>query len=239
MTFRSIYTSTGTEPAVVMHGRLRPGGVPVIFCHGLLVGATQSLAATEGYAQRLLADAYETTSAGADLGGLSTWGNDDSIDAVDDLITWLGANYGTDTARVALYGTSMGGATALNWAMRNEAKVVALALSNPVVSLEGIHDRDPIGIAALIETAYTDEAGYLAALPTHDPSHIDNRVTVKALGARTRIWYAVGDNVIDEDEVTTYGGFTGCELTETGAGGHSLTDAGQRGIALWLAERVG
>jgi pimeloyl-ACP methyl ester carboxylesterase len=238
VTIHAVYTTTDQEPVVVVRGRLLSGGVPVIFCHGLLVGALQSFN-TEGEVQRQLADLWETTSAGADLGGLSTWGNGDSVDAVDDLITWLGTNYGTSTTGVALYGTSMGGATALNWAMRNPSKVVALALSNPVVSLQGIHDRDPIGLASLIETAYGDEAGYLAALPTNDPSHVNNRDVVKALGARTRVWYADGDNVIAASEVLAYAGFSGCEITETGAGGHSLTAGGQAATARWLAERVG
>ena len=235
MTIRAVYSTgyTGSEASVVMHGRQSPGGTPVIFCHGLLVGAQQSFN-TEGEVQRQLADRYEVTSAGADLGGLSSWGNDACVAAVTALITYMGANYGTKTNQVALYGTSMGGATALNWAMRNPTKVVALALSNPVVALQGIHDRNPIGVASLIETAYTDLAGYTAALPTHDPSHIANRDVVKALGPRTRIWYAPDDTVIAQSEVLAYAGFTGCELSSVGNVGHAVTTAGQSATAKWL-----
>lgn len=235
MTIRAVYSTgyTGTEASVVMHGRQSPGGTPVIFCHGLLVGAVQSFAA-EGQVQRELADRYEVTSGGADLGGLSTWGNDASVAAVDSLITYMGSNYGTKTTRVVIYGTSMGGATALNWAMRNPTKVAALGLTAPVVSLQGIHDRDPIGIAALVDTAYTNHAGYLAALATHDPSHANNRDVIRTLGPRTRLWYSTTDNVIDPAEVLAYAGWSGCTLDSMGAIGHSATTAALSATAQWL-----
>lgn len=235
MTVRAIYSTgyTGTEASVVMHGRQFPGGTPVIFCHGVLVGAQQSFNA-EGEVQRQLADRYEVTSGGADLGGISTWGNDASIAAVGSLITYMGANYGTKTDRVALYGTSHGGVVALNWAMRNPTKVVAIALTAPVVALQGIHDRNPIGLASLIETAYTDLAGYTAALPTHDPSHINNRDVVRALGPRTRLWYSTDDNVIAASECTAYAAFTGCTLDSMGAIGHSATAGALSAVAQWL-----
>lgn len=235
MTIRAVYSTgyTGTEASVVMHGRQSPGGVPVIFCHGLLVGAVQSFA-TEGEVQRQLADRFEVTSGGADLGGLSTWGNDASIAAVTALITYMGSTFGTRTDLVGLYGTSMGGCTALNWAMRNPTKVAALALSVPVVSLQGIHDRDPLGIAALVDTAYTNHAGYLAALSTHDPSHAANRDVIKTLGPRTRIWYSTDDNVIAASEVLAYAGWSGATLDSMGAIGHAHTVGAQSAMALWL-----
>lgn len=235
MTIRAVNETgyTGTETSVVFHGRQSPGGTPVILCHGVLSTSRQFFG-DEGRVNRELADLYEVTSGAGDLGGLSTWGNDASIDAVTALITHMGSSFGTKTDRVAIYGTSMGALTALNWAMRNVSAVVALGLTAPAVALQGIHDRDPIGLAELIELAYTDEAGYLAALPTHDPSHIANRDAIRTLGPRTRVQYSTDDNVIDPAEVLAYAGWTGCLVDNMGAIGHSATSAALSAMAQWL-----
>jgi pimeloyl-ACP methyl ester carboxylesterase len=235
VTIRAVYSTgyTGSEASVVMHGRQLPGGTPVIFCHGVLVGAQQTFNA-EGQVQRELADLYEVTSGGADLGGLSTWGNDASIAAVSALITYMGSTYGTKTARVVLYGTSMGALTALNWAMANPTKVAAVGLTAPAVSLQGIHDRDPIGLAALIDTAYTNHAGYVAALPVHDPSHANNRDVIRSLGNRMRVWYSTDDNVIAASEVLAFAGYSGCVLDSMGAIGHAASASALSAVAQWL-----
>lgn len=234
MTFRSVYTSTGSEAAVVVHGRNRPGGTPVILCHGYNIGALQWYA-SEGEMAHRMCDAFEVTAVGADLGGTSTWGNAASITALDALITWAGTNHNTSTSKVALYGTSHGALTALNWAMRNPSKVAAIALTIPAVSLQGIHDRDPaaLGLQAAIDAAYTNHAGYLAALSARDPSTADNLRTLRALGPVTRVWYSTTDNIIDVPEVTTFGAGTGATLTSIGAQGHGLGTS-QAEVADWL-----
>jgi pimeloyl-ACP methyl ester carboxylesterase len=237
VTVRAVYSTgyTGSEGSVVMHGRLSPGGTPVIICHGLLVnGVNAAASALEGAIGRQLADVYEVTSGTADLGGLSTWGNDASIAALDALVTYMGSTYGTKTARVALAGISMGGCLALNWALRNPTKVASLGLVAPVVSLLGIHDRNPNGAAAAIETAYTNQAGYLAALPTHDPSHATSILTLRQLGAVTRCWYSTDDTVVVPSEVLAYSGLTGCAVDNMGAIGHNATVGALNAVAQWL-----
>lgn len=234
MTFRTVYTTTGTEVVAVIHGRNRPGGTPIILCHGYNVGALQWYA-SEGEMAHRAVEAYDITAVGAELAGTSTWGNDASITALGAAITWAGTNHGTRTDKVALYGTSHGALTALNWAMRNPSKVVAMALTIPAVSLQGIHDRDPasLGLTAAIDTAYTNHAGYLAGLATHDPSTVANLATLKTLGPITRIWYSTTDNIIDVAEVTTYAAATGSALVNMGAQGHALGTA-QAEVADWL-----
>jgi pimeloyl-ACP methyl ester carboxylesterase len=243
VTVRSIYQTgyTGSEASVTFCGRLLPGGVPVILCHGVLATATQFQNATEGLVGRYAADNHEVTLASGDLGGASTWGNDTSIAAVTSLVTYLGSNYGTSTSRVALYGTSMGALTALNWAIRNTSKVVAVGLTAPAVSLQGIHDRDPSNLAAAIDTAYTNNAGYLAALatdPSHDPSSTNEttRRAARLLGPRTRIWYSTDDPVIAAAEPLAYAGFTGCAIDSMGAIGHTASEAALRAAGRWMAE---
>lgn len=235
MTVRSVHTTgyTGSETAIVMAGRNRPGGTAVVACHGLLAGATQ-FQGTEGHALRTLADRHEVTSVAADVGGTATWGNDTAITAVDTLVAHMGSTWNTSTTGVAFYGVSMGALLALNWALRNPTKIVALALVAPVVSLEGIHDRDPSGAAASIETAYTNEAGYLAALATHDPSTAANLVALKALAPRTRLWYSTDDTTVVASEVLAYAAATGCALDSMGAVGHASTTVAQATAAQWL-----
>lgn len=243
MTVRSIYQTgyTGSEASVTFCGRLLPGGVPIILCHGVLAGATQFQNNAEGLIARYASDNHEVTLGSGDLGGLSTWGNDTSITAVTSLVTYLGSQYGCSTSRVAIYGTSMGALTALNWAIRNTSKVVAIGLTAPAVSLQGIHDRDPIGLASLIDTAYTNNAGYLAALatdPSHDPSSTNEttRRAARLLGSRTRIWYSTDDNVIAASEPLAYAGFTGCQIDSMGAIGHAASEPALRAAGRWMAE---
>lgn len=226
MTYRSVRTSTGTELAVVFHGEHRPGGVPIVLCHGYIATADQWYDAGSGaplVPTRVCAQHDLTCVAAAD-GGLAPWGNDASRTSITNLITWAAANHGTKTDEIALYGGSHGAMTALSWAIANENKVAALVLTIPAVALQGIHDRDPVGlgIASSIESAYTNQAGYLAALPTHDPSHPALLPIVKRLADRTRIWYSSDDNVVAASEVEAFAGATGARATNVGAVGHAL-----------------
>lgn len=226
MTYRSLRTSTGSELAVLFHGDRRPGGIPIVLCHGYIATADQWYDAASGapLVPTRVADQHGLTCVGAADGGTAPWGNAAAMTSIDNLVTWAAANHGTKTDEVALYGGSHGAMTALNWAMRNEGKVAALVLTIPAVSLQGLHDRDPagLGIAASIEAAYTNQAGYLAALPTRDPSHANNLPVTKRLADRTRIWYSSNDNVVAAAEVTSYAGATGTPATNMGAQGHAL-----------------
>lgn len=231
------YTNHTSEAVVAWRGHQREGRVPLIMCHGFLAGATQFY---DSAAQTILVPRAVGTANlvgfSADLAGQNTWGNDAFIAAVDDLITWAGTNYGTRTDRVALYGTSMGGCC-LNWAWRNLSKVAAVALTIPVVSLQGIHDRNPLGIGTFVELAYTNLAGYQAALPTHDPSYPTNAALISTISDRVRIWYSGDDNVIAASEVLAYAAATGVVATNVGNVGHSVAND-QQPVVDWLIPRM-
>lgn len=113
--------------------------------------------------------------AGADLGGGSTWGNALARERVDDIWRYLKQNYGVRGDKFVVYCASMGGQLALNYAVRKPYNVAAIGGFVPVINLDDIHDRNPIvgfNAAADIETAYTDLAGYeaaLAASPSNSP----------------------------------------------------------------------
>lgn len=236
--YRLGYTDHSLENVSVWRGHgSRVGDVPLILCHGFLGTASQWYD-TSSQILRVSRGAGEAdlVAYGADLGGLSTWGNDAFIAAFDDVVDWGAANYGTRTDRVAVYGTSMGGC-ALNWVWRNLEKVVACALTIPVVDLEGVHDRDPLGLAAFIETAYGGLSGYEAALPDHDPSYPDNAELLASISDRVRVWYSENDNVIDATEVETFAELTGIAAVNVGSVGHSV-NFDQQQVLDWLIPRM-
>lgn len=231
------YGSRSSEEVSVWGGVNLEDKVPLILCHGFLGDASQwydrpgqviLVARQCGYS--------ELAGFGADLGGLSTWGNDDFIDAVDDVIAWAGTTYGTRTDRVAIYGTSMGGCS-LNWVWRNLDRVAACALTIPVVDLAGIHERNPIGLATFIEDAYGGAEEFEDALPTHDPSYPDNAELLASISDRVRIWYSEDDNVIDAAEVEAFAELTGVTAVNVGSVGHSVNFEQQQ-VADWLIPRM-
>lgn len=128
-----------------------------------------------------------------DFGGFQTWGNDTAIAAADDAYDYLtgtlGALSGDDS--VILYGISMGGCTALNWAVRNLSKVKAIVLIVPVVDLQDIHDNNRASFRSTIEAAYGSEAAFNAASPTHSPVEFGASLA----GIPIRIWYGAVDYI--------------------------------------------
>lgn len=231
------YGDRPTEAVSIWTGEKRVSDVPLILCHGFLADSTQWY---DRDSQSILVARQcgfsDVAGFGADLGGLSTWGNDDLINAIDDLIGFAAANFGTSEDRVALYGTSMGGCS-LNWAWRNPEKVVACAYTIPVVSLQGIHDRDPLGIGEFVELAYGDTEDYLDALPEHDPSYPIPVSILSGIADRIHIWYSADDNVIAASEVETFSALTGVEITNVGNVGHSVA-FDQQIVADWLIPRI-
>lgn len=236
-TLRLGYGDRPTEGVTAWVGVDPVGKIPLIMCHGFLADGTQfyDRPGQEIKVARAAAEA-DLVGFAPDLGGLSTWGNDDFINAVDDVIGWAGTTYGTRTDRVALYGTSMGGCC-LNWAWRNLEKVVAVALTIPVVSLDGIHDRNPLGIGQFVQEAYGTAQQYEDALPTHDPSYPTNADLIATISDRVRIWYSDDDNVIAASEVLAYSAATGVVASSVGSVGHSVAND-QQPVADWLIPQM-
>lgn len=214
------------------------GGVPIILCHGYAGSGYQWCdASVTGTTAPRLARAG-LTCLGSDNGGPSPWGNATMVTAIDDTISWAAANYGTRTDAVSFYMLSHG-ASALNWVWRNPSKLVAAVLAIPAVSLQGLHDRDPggLGIQASIDLAYVDHAGYLAALPTRDPSHANNTAQLAPLASKMVIYASNNDNIIAPAEVTAFSLATGIVVNDVGAVGHSMPEANVIQATEWLIQR--
>ncbi len=196
---------------------LMSGGVPVIMCHGA-GGTALDYYGTAAIVPNGLAH-VRVTSFGSDLGGQATFGNDDVIAAIDDVISWGAINYGTRTDKVAFWGYSMG-ALALNWVWRNPTKLAAAAFGIPCVALEAFHDKNPGSFDALVELAYGGLAGYQAALPIHDPTR--NTALLAPLADKVRLFYAPDDTLIDPVDVLAFAAAVGCTAVNVGNVGHTL-----------------
>lgn len=189
--------------------------VPVLWCNGFGAGATGAATALEMLGTVLTG----VVVASASLTSTNQhFGNQDSLDALDDEVAWLAANYGTRTDKVALMGGSMGGWPALNWARYNLSKVAAIAVSIPGVSLQGTHDRNPLGLAPTIEAAYGGLAGYTAALETHDPGRHPELYT--GIADKVRLWYSSTDAVVTAAECTAFATAAGVTAIDFGPYGH-------------------
>lgn len=205
------------------------GGQPVIWCHGANATITQvqdSVSVDARLDLDKLADRGCVVSA-SNLGGATTWGNDTGLASIDGQLTFLAASaaaggYGT-TGKVILIGDSHGAAVALNWAVRHASQVGAIVLRVPAVALQRIHDRNALGLAASMETAYTDLAGLVAAYPTRDPSHptMSALLVSSGLASKMRCWYAVSDPVILAAEVLAFAAAIGCQATPMTAPSHA------------------
>jgi pimeloyl-ACP methyl ester carboxylesterase len=208
-------------------GRMRVGNVagriPIVYAHGF--GGSSGSEAYKNIAQaaddlRPLAGLGHPVAV-PDLSGVSTWGNDDSWDALDDTVVWMGTNLGTRTDKVGLVGESMGALTVLNWAWRNPTKPAAIWLRVPVVNLAAFKTRNEVSFGATIESAYGGAGPYATALPTHDPSHANNHPVLAGFRDRAHMWGTLGDEFIPVSELTVFSGLVGWPLTMY-PGNHSI-----------------
>ena len=183
--------------------------VPLIWCHAALDTA---LITRDGVVYRRLVEIAHiagVTVLAADLGGTLTWGNDTSIERIDSLIAWAADNLDVRTDLVAIAGDSMGGLLGLNWAWRNHTRVAAMWFRAPCVALEAFHDSHG-GFAGTIEAAYGGEAGYLSALPDHDP--VQNTLPIRGMRHLLRIDAQADDELIDPQWIRDYAADVGIDV---------------------------
>lgn len=191
----------------------------VIICHGLL--------GTPAQWRTQLAEARAFAEAGfpciiAELGGVSTWGNDTAQTRLSDAWRYMKRVWGVKPDQCVLYTQSMGNVAGMNWARHFSSNVAAIAGEVPVISLDDVHDRNPSPgtFAGLIEGAYTDLATYNAAQPTHDP--YANLTTHAALDIPTEYWAATDDIICLYSIAQAFEAGGACTLHSIGTGGHQV-----------------
>jgi hypothetical protein len=222
-------------PVFVFQPDHRITDVPVVFCLGFGAGALTPSTPTQ---LELLGTVL--TGVVVLCPSLTTdntdFGNAASLTAITDLLGWSAAQYGTRTDKVGYMGGSMGAFRALNHIRYNPSILAACALAIPALDLQGIHDRNPLGVAATLEAAYGGHAGYLAALDTHDPGrHPELYIPV---ADRITLWYGADDLVTTAAEVEAFATGSGVDARNQGNIGHTGPGDPNLGDAMYFQEIV-
>lgn len=181
--------------------RKKPGTLPgVIFCHGanLLPSSTVGTAFEYSNGLPLFNSIRENFTYGeGDFSG-NSMGNDTAIGNVDDFRTWM-QTMGAKSGKVAMFGTSMGAITSLNYAYAHPENVSCVAAIIPAVDLNYFANNP--ASSALVNAAYGDAydddtdglthnpAKYAADFPTDIPVHL---------------WYSTGDNTVPYAQVEEF-----------------------------------
>jgi pimeloyl-ACP methyl ester carboxylesterase len=132
----------------------RVARTPLVWCHG---NNGTTLTDHSGYNLQLRQLAQRHTVIAADL-GYNTFGNATGVTRVGQALDYLAASHGA-SGKAVLVGASMGGAVALNYAVRYPERVTAVVGIIPTLSLDAA-DASPV--AANIDAAYP---------PAYDPAN--------------------------------------------------------------------
>lgn len=214
---------TGEGDLVITPTVYAGGGPLVIVCPGLTGTAA-------GYSPPAVRRDLDILAASGcvvivgDLGGGNTWGLDTVVHPttgrIAELRTYAANTWDADTTRMALLGDSMGGMNALGYTWRAPANVKAVGLRVPVVAADALHDRDPTGIGALIDTAYGGTAAWEADKANRDPSATANAAAIAAIAERVRIWHSTTDPVVLPADIAAYSTATGVRAIPLGEVAH-------------------
>lgn len=225
MATATTYGTLGTEAAMSMvSSRYKPDATKpaVLYLHGRAATGTQLVDPNWALASAtaLAEGGYAVVS--PLCGSMTNWGNDAAQTKVGDAKTYAQDTAATNplkakTGKVGLLGASMGGLLALVWALNNPTLVACVGLIDPVVDLAYEHDNNVGGLAAEIETAYTNLAGYTAAVAAHDPM----QHTASYVGVPIKMWYSSDDTVAVTARQQAFIAATGCQSVALGAVGHS------------------
>lgn len=144
----------------------------------------------------------------------SLWGNVTMRARITDVVGHLQTIGYFQNGRVDLHGSSMGGLSALLWAMANPTLVGKISLVLPVVDVQQVYDDDPIlFIAASIDAAYGGR-----------PSDADNpnKNTSTLSQFPIKIWASETDTVTPIAVTEAFAAATGAEIESIGSVGHTF-----------------
>jgi pimeloyl-ACP methyl ester carboxylesterase len=212
-------------------GRRDASRIGVIALHGVTASAT--FVDLYPVANELASRSYLVV--GVDAGGTTTWGNDASLAAVSDARTWLLAN-GAAAGQVVLLGASMGSVVGLNWLRANPTLVACAQFALPIPDVEAVRAANRGGLQAGIETAYTNNAGWQAARPTHNP--VEYQASLVG-GAPVRLDYSTDDTIGLPAEATDFAADVDVvEAYSMGAVGHTYTSIDKVAVADWVEANI-
>jgi acetyl esterase/lipase len=239
----SVWTSHGTGRAAVgeqdvvllPRGYRQDGSaLGIVYCHG---AAGHALSASDPVQRkgewalvRGLAEHHPVVV--ADLGGPYTFGNPTTVARIASARAYLQDVWGARPGAVALVGTSMGGAGALNFAARHRDQVAAVVGVVPVCDLEELYTGHDGGYAPYIAAAWGITVGQVLPLLANP---LDNVLAL--LGLPLQVWYASDDDVVPPSTVDALLSLLGLgtESHDVGRLGHTQAAIGAADVPAILA----
>jgi len=178
----------------------------VIGCHGR-TGASWNYAAwatnQPGYYTQYMADYAGIVTLGVDHSATNSWGDPTAMRAMDDAYNYLVNTVKMPTSKVGIIGHSMGGLTALNWALRNPGKIAGIWCISPATDLRFWRDAS---------------GAYTITYPNA------NGVTQGAFTTEVNNIYASSTTATASATIPALGG-TGVTVTLAAGGGYAFADA--------------
>lgn len=154
------------------------------------------------------------------FGGAALWGNDTCQTRIGQAWTYVKAQMGCKADKFIGIGISKGAQALLNYTRNNPSNVAALVGIVPVVNLPNVY-ADNAGLQAQIDTAYTDHATYLTALPTHDPNA--NTATHLSQGIPIKLISGTSDATVRPADVASFGAAVGATVQSKSGTDHLTT----------------
>lgn len=236
------FASNGGSKIIAKHPLTykRDGSKPAcVLAHGFGGSALDAVSDTAGSyrATDAIARAGYPVVAG-DNAGTASMGNDAAITAMGSDLTWARSNVGAKaTGKHFVAGISMGGLAAMNYARTIPERIAGIILFIFAFDLEWTHDTlDGGAYADDVDAAYTNHAGYIAALPTHNPAQY---ATTDLAGIPILAFYNSDDpnggTDLDADFLADMSAVTSVE-SYTATGGHALTNFDFAPLKKWMDE---
>lgn len=198
-------------------------------------GATSTISTDQAYCEHWAKAGFVVID--CDLGSPNAaaglYGNDTVLARLAEAWAWAKANLAVKTDNFILSGGSRGTVDALNYLTRNASQVAACTLEIPVCDAEDVRANNRSGQQAVIEAAYTNNAGWQAARPTRNPVEIAS--AVGATGVPGHIWSSSDDNIALPGFVDTFVSGSGWGRTVFGAVGHSTSGLNLPDLSAWAA----
>jgi len=235
---------TGESDLTLIGANYTGGGPLVIVCHGTGTSPAfyQNTAANFADLDVLAEQGWVVVI--PDLAGANTWGLDSVVHAttgrIQEARTTAASLWAADITKTVLIGDSMGGMNALGYMWRAPSNVAACVLRCPVVLADALHDRDPGGLGALIDTAYGGTANWEADKANRDPNDSSHVTQIAAVKDKVRIWYSTNDPTVLPADITTYTGSTGVKAIPFGAVAHAPmgSHVAAAAQAMWIKSRI-
>lgn len=167
-----------------------------------------------------------TCDLGSSGGAGGKYGNDTVVGSlanngrIEKAWAWAKTNVAVLTDQFILDGGSRGAVDALNYLIRHPANVACCTLTIPLLDVEDIRANNRANQQAVIEAAYTNNAGWQTARPSRNPVEIADDVV--ASGVPLKLWTSSNDDICLPAFADAFAAAAGCERTNFGAAGHTV-----------------